>query len=34
MKIAITYENGKVFQHFGHTEKDKNLSNKQWKNCI
>ena len=20
MKIAITYENGKVFQHFGHTE--------------
>ncbi len=23
MKIAITYENGKVFQHFGHTEKIK-----------
>ncbi len=20
MKIAVTYENGKVFQHFGHTE--------------
>lgn len=23
MKIAVTYENGKVFQHFGHTEKFK-----------
>lgn len=23
MKIAITYENGEVFQHFGHTEKVK-----------
>lgn len=23
MKIAITYEEGKVFQHFGHTEKIK-----------
>ncbi len=23
MKIALTYENGKVFQHFGHTEKIK-----------
>ena len=21
MKVAITYENGEVFQHFGHTEK-------------
>ena len=20
MKIAVTYENGKIFQHFGHTE--------------
>ncbi len=20
MKIAVTYEDGKVFQHFGHTE--------------
>ena len=20
MKIAVTYENGNVFQHFGHTE--------------
>ena len=20
MKIAVTYENGQVFQHFGHTE--------------
>ena len=20
MKIAVTYENGEVFQHFGHTE--------------
>lgn len=23
MKIAVTYENGQVFQHFGHTEKFK-----------
>lgn len=23
MKIALTYEDGKVFQHFGHTEKIK-----------
>ncbi|MCH1982329.1 NifB/NifX family molybdenum-iron cluster-binding protein [Ruminococcus sp. OA3] len=23
MKIAVTYEEGKVFQHFGHTEKFK-----------
>ena len=23
MKIAVTYENGKVFQHFGHTEQFK-----------
>lgn len=23
MKIAVTYENGNVFQHFGHTEKVK-----------
>lgn len=23
MKIAVTYENGMVFQHFGHTEKFK-----------
>ena len=23
MRIAVTYENGKVFQHFGHTEKFK-----------
>ena len=23
MKIAVTYENGNVFQHFGHTEKIK-----------
>ena len=20
MKIAVTYENGEIFQHFGHTE--------------
>ena len=20
MKVAVTYEDGKVFQHFGHTE--------------
>ena len=20
MKIAVTYENGQIFQHFGHTE--------------
>ena len=23
MKIAVTYENGEVFQHFGHTERFK-----------
>ncbi len=23
MKIAVTYENGKIFQHFGHTEQFK-----------
>ena len=23
MKIAVTYENGSVFQHFGHTEQFK-----------
>ena len=23
MKIAVTYENGQVFQHFGHTERFK-----------
>ena len=23
MKIAVTYEDGKVFQHFGHTEQFK-----------
>lgn len=23
MKIAVTYENGEIFQHFGHTEKFK-----------
>ncbi len=23
MKIAVTYENGNIFQHFGHTEKFK-----------
>lgn len=23
MKIAVTYENGEVFQHFGHTEEFK-----------
>ena len=23
MKIAVTYENGQVFQHFGHTEQFK-----------
>lgn len=23
MKVAVTYENGQVFQHFGHTEKFK-----------
>ena len=26
MKIAVTYENGNVFQHFGHTEKFKMYS--------
>ena len=28
MKIAVTYENGKVFQHFGHSEKFKVYDNK------
>ena len=23
MKIAVTYENGQIFQHFGHTEQIK-----------
>ena len=23
MKIAVTYENGEIFQHFGHTEQMK-----------
>ncbi len=23
MKVAVTYENGNVFQHFGHTEQFK-----------
>ena len=23
MRIAVTYENGDIFQHFGHTEKFK-----------
>ena len=23
MKIAVTYDNGEVFQHFGHTEQFK-----------
>ena len=23
MKLAVTYENGEVFQHFGHTEQFK-----------
>ena len=23
MKIAVTYENGQIFQHFGHTEQMK-----------
>lgn len=23
MRIAVTYENGEVFQHFGHTEQFK-----------
>ena len=23
MKIAVTYENGNIFQHFGHTEQFK-----------
>lgn len=23
MKVAVTYENGQIFQHFGHTEKFK-----------
>ena len=26
MKIAVTYENGQIFQHFGHTEQFKLLS--------
>ncbi|MFR1808901.1 MAG: NifB/NifX family molybdenum-iron cluster-binding protein, partial [Pygmaiobacter massiliensis] len=23
MRIAVTYENGQIFQHFGHTERFK-----------
>ena len=23
MKLAVTYENGQIFQHFGHTEQFK-----------
>ena len=23
MRVAVTYENGKIFQHFGHTEEFK-----------
>ena len=34
MKIAITYENGKVFQHFGHTEKIKIYQINNGKICI
>ena len=26
MKIAVTYENGQIFQHFGHTEQFKPVS--------
>ncbi len=31
MKIAVTYENGQVFQHFGHTEKFKIYEIEDWK---
>lgn len=33
MKIAVTYENGKVFQHFGHTEQ-KGRQTSAWKRCL
>ena len=38
MKIAVTYENGNVFQHFGHTEQFKVYEifvrkNRTYSNC-
>ena len=30
MKIAVTYENGQVFQHFGHTEA---VRTPRWRPC-
>ena len=33
MKIAVTYENGQIFQHFGHTEQFK-IYDIQEKNII
>jgi len=35
MKIAVTYENGQIFQHFGHTEQMKiyHVENNQVVNC-
>lgn len=37
MKIAVTYENGQVFQHFGHTEQFKLydvVDNKTERSCV
>ena len=31
MKIAVTYENGNIFQHFGHTEQFKIYTAKEKK---
>ncbi|MFQ9152897.1 MAG: NifB/NifX family molybdenum-iron cluster-binding protein [Blautia sp.] len=30
MKIAVTYENGEIFQHFGHTEQFKLYDSGKW----
>ncbi len=36
MKIAVTYQNGQIFQHFGHTEQFKiyEIDNKEIKNAV
>ena len=33
MKIAVTYENGQIFQHFGHTEQFKVYSRRESNYC-
>ena len=34
MKIAVTYENGEVFQHFGHTETFKVYEVEDGRRCV